>query len=55
MKATSDDVIHKKNYVESLKKQLQAVGRDKARYEQSYNDLQAELEKKVRIRIHTRT
>lgn len=39
--------MHKKNYIDSLKRQVQAVGKDKAKYEQSYNETKAELQKRV--------
>lgn len=47
MKSLADDIMHKKNYIEALKNQLEAVRKEKAKYKQSFDETKADLQKRV--------
>nr|CAB3232346.1 centlein [Phallusia mammillata] len=46
LRAMEEDLQHKKSHVESLRRQLQAAAKEKARYETMYNKSREELDKR---------
>ena len=48
LKVIEEDVNHKKNHIESIRRQLQACTKEKAKYEMMYNKAREEIEKRVR-------
>ena len=46
LKVIEEDVNHKKNHIESIRRQLQACTKEKAKYEMMYNKAREEIEKK---------
>ena len=42
-----EDISHKKNHIESIRRQLQACTKEKAKYEMMYNKAREELDKRV--------
>ena len=43
-----EDLSHKKNHIESIRRQLQACTKEKAKYEMMYNKAREEVDKRVR-------
>ena len=48
LKVVEEDVSHKKNHIDSIRRQLQACTKEKSKYEMMYNKAREEIEKRVR-------
>ena len=47
VKLLEEDVTHKKNHIESIRRQLQACTKEKSKYEMMYSKAREEIEKRV--------